>query len=193
MSGILAVLLELLIAAATALERHWREASGRGTAQVKGSRTADTVPRQGAGDGNSAAERAPRTQGGSAADGDTTQQRGFPAITPRIVSNDPREPAITEQEVLDHFLAHPASGTGKIQTDGPSAVERVEFLPARDVHARLNLTTGRADDAPLCLVTVRGAFTRHGMRGMAPFHGNTVVQVYDARTGNLLLQRLDTR
>jgi len=119
--------------------------------------------------------------------------RGFPAITPRLAPGDPREPAITEQDVIAYVLAHPASGTGRIQTDGPLTVERVEFLPARDVHARLDVASGRADDAPLCLVTVHGAFTLHGMRGMAPLHGTTVFQVYDAKTGHFLLQGVDAR
>ena len=119
--------------------------------------------------------------------------QGVPAITPRLTSSKPTEPAITEQDVIAYVLAHPVSGTRKIQTDGPLTVERVEFLSARDVHARLNATSGRADDAPLCLVTVRGTFTLHGMRGMTPLHGTTVFQVYDAKTGHLLLHGVDAR
>jgi len=125
--------------------------------------------------------------------GTPTSPQGFPAITPQIVSSNPTEPAITEQDVIDYVLAHPVPGTGKIRTDGPITVERVEFLPARDVHARLNAASGRSDEAPLCLVTVRGSFTLHGMRGMAPLHGTTVFQVYDAKTGYFLLQGVDAR
>jgi len=119
--------------------------------------------------------------------------RGFPAITPRLTSSKPTEPAITEQDVIDYVLAHPVTGTGRIQTDSPITVERVEFLPASDVHARLDTVSGRSDEAPLCLVTVHGSFTLHGMRGMAPLHGTTVFQVYDAKTGYFLLQNVDAR
>ncbi len=122
-----------------------------------------------------------------------TGPQGFPAITPRIVSSKPTEPAMTAQDVIDYVLAHPVTGTGRIQTAGPITVERVEFLPARAVHARLNAASGRSDEAPLCLVTVHGSFTLHGMRGMTPLRGTIVFQVYDAKTGHFLLQGVDAR
>ncbi|HEY8597774.1 MAG TPA: hypothetical protein VIL85_05045 [Thermomicrobiales bacterium] len=122
-----------------------------------------------------------------------TSPQGIPAITPRLVPDNVLEPAFSKQDVVDYVLAHPVSGTGRIQTDSPITVESIEFLPAREVHARLNTTSGRPDDAPLCLVTIRGSFSLHGMRGMAPLHGTTVVQVYDARTGFFLLQGADAK
>ncbi len=53
-------LVELLIVAATALERHWREESGRCAAQPRPSLSADMGPRQGASVGGLSPPRAAR-------------------------------------------------------------------------------------------------------------------------------------
>lgn len=75
----------------------------------------------------------------------------------------------------------------------PRTVQKVEFVPERAVRARFGGEgTGLPDDTLLCLVTVQGTFSVSGppLSGSTP---KTVVshlmfQVFDAHTGNLLMQ-----
>ncbi len=119
--------------------------------------------------------------------------KGIPAIPPRATPASPAEPAFTAEDVAAYILAHPVAGTGKIEPHTPITIDSIEFLPGREVHARLGRTTGAPDETVLCFVTLRGSFTVSGMRGTANLHATRAWRVFDGQTGNLLAQAADLR
>lgn len=107
----------------------------------------------------------------------------MPAISARPVA-DPALPGFAAQDAIAYVTSNPIGG--KITANTPALVENGEFLPSREVAARLRLRTGMPDDALLCLVTLRGDFTVSS-RGRGST-SDTAYQVFDARTGNLLIR-----
>ncbi len=139
----------------------------------------------------------PRSAPGRAVPGDeapapppiTAPQRptGRPAIKPSTPDVAPGAPAFGAQDVIT-FIQNSGVHGVRIASSGPVAVVRVEFLTGRAADARLQAQTGQPDDALLCLVTLQGSFAVAGPAGIPPRTFTTAFQLYDALTGNLLLQ-----
>ena len=122
---------------------------------------------------------------------------GIPAITPSNPNPAPGEPAFDEADVRAQVAAAAPPGPAAVGTfahTGPLTVTAVAFLPAGEVERRLPSSLGRPADTLVCLITIAGAFMRpaappgpDGAR-WPPVTFTSSVLVFDARTGNLLLQ-----
>jgi len=125
----------------------------------------------------------------------STQQTGAPAIQPHILGAGPTSPAFTAEDVRQ-YAARETEGFGPIQTRGAAPkILKVEFLTAAELRKAiskpLNLTT--PDDTLLCYVQYSGDFFVHGPNGLPPTRYQRAAQVFDAHTGNLLMQTADER
>lgn|GEM_PF-2573149 len=90
----------------------------------------------------------------------------------------------TIQDVLDYVKIHPESDDSHL---GTATVESVKFLTSSEVGTQFHTHTGLPNNNLVCLVTLKGTFSV----GMALGHtrtSDTTYQVYDAITGNLLLE-----
>lgn len=117
--------------------------------------------------------------------------RGVPAIQPRERATDGMTPAFGVQEVLEYVKARPISD--RASRDAAVTVETVEFLPRRAFPQRYpQLRPLTADDTLLCVVKLRGTFVMSAPPSIRQNTGlrtaDTAHQVFDARTGNLLLE-----
>ncbi len=102
----------------------------------------------------------------------------------------------SEADVRQFLHDHPE--WGQFKSTAPFAIEKVEFLTAREVKVRINQDVatimGVPDTTSFCLMTGRGSFV---MAAGPPLPGqptsNTgatfqrAYQLYDAQTGNLIL------
>lgn len=118
----------------------------------------------------------------------TNQPLGVAAITPSRTPQSLTEPTFTADDVVTYLGLHPARSAGNVGSKQSATIERIEFLSARDVKDRLNTWIGVPDDAPLCLVTLRGTFMAGSLPRIAPIQGNRAWRVFDARSGNILLE-----
>jgi hypothetical protein len=92
--------------------------------------------------------------------------------------------AITEAQVrsyvLTHRVPHALSATNV-------AVRSITFMPARQVSAVLHSSKlSVPDEQPMCLVIMTGTFVFPAPRGVARPTFPIGIEVFDARTGNVL-------
>jgi|GEM_PF-2526573 hypothetical protein len=111
-----------------------------------------------------------------------TPPQGIPAIKPTLPGS---IPAFTTADVLAFVTAYPHPD--RDPSKPPPVVTSAEFLTSSEVSARLNVSTGQPPGALLCLVTSQGSFRVAGPAG-AIRTGTVGYQVFDASTGNLLLE-----
>lgn len=118
---------------------------------------------------------------------------GLPAIKPRLATTDGASPTFTAEDVR----AFIASQSLPSQVVGSSVtVEQVEFITNRDLRARFHEDTGGPDTRLLCVVTLRGQFAFplpsviQRKSGKTHATATLIRQVYDARTGNRLIEGL---
>jgi len=147
------------------------------------------VPPTGTGHGSSVLPTVPPTPIGATFSAGTTpvpasSAPGASAIRPTRPTTDPAAPAFTTQDVTDYVNANPIAQT--VPGTKPT-IESIQFLPNRDVNARFTTSTGRPDDALMCLVTLRGSFLVAGPAGEANIKSDVAYWVFDAHTGNELL------
>jgi hypothetical protein len=102
---------------------------------------------------------------------------GIPAIPPRADAPI-GGPAFTAADVNAYLATRPPA-----YAVGPAVVNRVEFLPAQQVEAKLGTMSNRPPEHLLCLVTLTGDFGT-----IAGVKLTTGYLVFDARTGNLLIE-----
>jgi len=103
-----------------------------------------------------------------------------PAIQPRSGADalPLATPTVTEGDVR-----------GQLSPGGPIEVVAVRFLSSKEAGALAGIDFGRAADAPLCYVTLRGTFHISGPpspQGRATTPLTRAHVVFDARSGNLL-------
>ena len=112
---------------------------------------------------------------------------GAPAIAPQEVPTDATMPAITPEQAAQYVLVHGVDG--KIGSSGQLTVVQALCASAAKIRRWIGTTEGRPDDAPLCLVQVRGQFSVAGAPGApSPAVTGSYAQVlFDGRTGNLLM------
>lgn len=108
---------------------------------------------------------------------------GVPDIRPNRPADDP---SFTTSDVVSYVATRPLAQTTSSSILGPSAVT-VQFLTSQVVSSRLaGEPTGLPSNTLLCFVEVHGTFVFLGPSGLTPsFH--TGYEVFDARTGNLLM------
>jgi len=114
---------------------------------------------------------------------------GGPAIAPHGVPTDVGTPAITAEQAAQYVLDHGVGG--KIGSSGQLTVVQALCASAAEIRRWIGTTEGRPDDAPLCLVQVRGQFSVGGPpvpNAPGPAVTGSYAQVlFDGRTGNVLM------
>lgn len=123
----------------------------------------------------------------------TTPQTGAPAIVPTIKNAAANTAAFTEADVRQ-FAAARNKGFGMIEmASGVSSVDSVQFVTVSQLHAQ----TSEANDlkvsnnALVCYVVYSGDFAvpdPGGPAGPTSIGYKHIMQVYDAHSGNLLMQ-----
>lgn len=119
----------------------------------------------------------------------TTAQTGSSAIQSTIIGAGPDKPAFTVADVRK-FLAQYGGGFGKIGVErGTPQVADIEFLTAAALQQKRGepLNLQRADQALLCYVEYSGYFFVQSDMGVKYYY-NHVANVFDAHTGNFLMQ-----
>jgi len=118
---------------------------------------------------------------------DSAPIAGSEAIHPTLAAK-PGKPTFTEDDVRAWVADNPPAAWDS--TTPPPVVERVEFLPAREVAAKVNHPVYAPDDAILCLATLSGTWAPELPPGVKPSGSpipNTVIYlIFDGTTGNLL-------
>jgi hypothetical protein len=112
---------------------------------------------------------------------------GSPAIRPRTAPESPTTPTFTVQDVEEYVRVRGLSASLRIRWEGPITVEKVEFLPGREVAARLNDYINQPDDVLLCLAMLRGRFGVASPFAPLAFDSSSAYVVFDAHTGNTLM------
>jgi hypothetical protein len=119
----------------------------------------------------------------------TTPQTGAPAIQPRFPEAGPRAPAFTEDDVRQ-FALRASDGFGRIRSSqGAPQLSTIEFMTAQAVRERLRepINLEIADQTLICYVEYSGSFTVQSPMG-STLHYDHVAQVFDAHSGNILMQ-----
>lgn len=76
----------------------------------------------------------------------------------------------------------------RISTNGSITISSIELLTSQAATTRLGESSGLPDGAPVYLVTLQGSFTVPGpSRGYRLGNAATGYEVFDARTGNLMV------
>jgi hypothetical protein len=98
--------------------------------------------------------------------------------------------AITAEQAARYVQDHGIGG--EISSSGQLMVEPAFCAPAVEIQRWIGTTEGRPDDAPLCLVQVRGQFSVVAPPGFdtpGPATAGSYAQVlFDGRTGMVVLQ-----
>ena len=106
---------------------------------------------------------------------------GTPAISPSLPRNGALNPRFTPQDAEMYARSHPHP-----QAIGAARVESVEFLSGAVLRRWYPWATGLPSGHLYCLLTWEGQF-RLKATAYRPADGNRAWQVFDAMTGNLLL------
>ncbi len=119
----------------------------------------------------------------------STQPHGRPAL-----KVDPSQvPAFTAEDMKAYLQGAPSCSLGPTLSGQPPTVESVEFVGCKELTARLHVFIGWDDDALVCHVVLRGPFNLTGIstppgHHPGPYVCETVQEIYDARTGRLLVK-----
>jgi len=110
---------------------------------------------------------------------------GAPALTPRNNC----APSFTMQDVLDYENAHPFA-TMHSDPVGKLTITKIWFITSAEASQQMGgESTGLPDDALVCYVEFYGTFRSYGPPGSNPIeHTGVAQQVFDAHTGNLLVE-----
>jgi hypothetical protein len=96
---------------------------------------------------------------------------------------------ITPEWAAQYVQNH--GGGGRIDSAGQLTVEQALCAPAAEIRRWIGTTEGKSDDAPLCLVQIRGQFSVAWPGGHADhpaLEGRYAQVLFDGRTGTVLLQ-----
>lgn len=119
-----------------------------------------------------------------------SENTGGTAITPTLPHNG-NQPTFTTADAIAYAQTHSLRIASPVEITGSSAI----FLSAAAAAEQLGTALLRPADAPICVVTLQGTFSSsHG-----PYSGSsqrsriahTVTLVFDAITGNLLMESLE--
>ena len=114
---------------------------------------------------------------------------GVPAISPRVGAFSPSQAAFTHDDVMQYVNTHPIPQAHVVK--GSLKVTGVSLLMSQQVSVLLDgESTGVADNTLLCFVEFRGdvVFISGAPGATRPLSFSHVYEVFDAHTGNLLMQ-----
>jgi len=124
-------------------------------------------------------------------DNGTTQETGSPAIQVSNPNADPSTQELTEQDVRQ-FVGREAGQFGKITSTGSSpSITKIEFLKLSSLQQQVDASKqiNMPLSTPMCEVELIGDFLIYGpMSGGKPIHYNHAIQIFNAHTGNLVMQ-----
>ena len=115
---------------------------------------------------------------------------GIPAIRPQVAMNSGVRQTFSASDVENYVKNHPMA-EAVVVAPLPQAV-KVEFLTSREVNISLNVRTNLPDNTRVSLVTLQGSFQVSGPQGAKTKIVNTAYQVFDAQSGNLVLEVVKT-
>ncbi|GHO84596.1 hypothetical protein [Dictyobacter formicarum] len=112
---------------------------------------------------------------------------GLPAIQPHL----PSIPSFTEDDVRNYIKSHSVASM-RIGIQGEPIVSQIQFLTNLEVNNFFHgANPGLLDNQIVCLVKLEGDFRFYppalGGRAVSQIPRDHIYQVYDARTGNLLM------
>jgi len=110
-----------------------------------------------------------------------------------IKLNPGQVPAFTADDMKIYLQSKPSCSLGPTLSGEPPTVESIEFVPSGELRDRLSLWIGLPDDALACFVVLRGPFLLKGISYApgtqhSPAYCQMVGEIYDARTGRLLVK-----
>lgn len=117
-----------------------------------------------------------------------TQAPGRPALK----LNPGQVPTFTVDDMKAYLQGASECSLGPTLSGEPPTVESVEFASIKELRERLHVYIGPSDDAPVCLVVLRGPFhlTQISLAPGTVVYGipwcNIVGEIYDAITGRLI-------
>ncbi|HEU5348484.1 MAG TPA: hypothetical protein VFU63_07705, partial [Ktedonobacterales bacterium] len=109
---------------------------------------------------------------------------GSPAIKPHMNMSDPQLPTFTREDVIAWVSVNPV---GRMPALEPPTIVKVEFTPDSEVKKVLGASTGLPGTALVCYVELHGRFAARVPPGSPPRIFKRVWEVFDARTGNVLM------
>ena len=113
---------------------------------------------------------------------------GIPAIQPHL----PSIPSFTEDDVRNYIESHFVASM-RIGIQGKPIISQVQFLTNLEVSNFLHgANPGLRDAQIVCFVKLVGNFSFHpptfGRKGINQIPRDHIYQVYDANTGNLIME-----
>lgn len=109
---------------------------------------------------------------------------GAVAIRPSVVGASAGTELITVQDATAYAMTYPVEeALGRAFTVG-----KVLFLTSAATKQQLGLDTGLEDNRQLCVVQLNGSFTMPTLARTQPRTSSTFYLIFDARTGNLLIE-----
>lgn len=130
----------------------------------------------------------------SDSDAFVTRTTGMPAIEPTIKDTGSAGPAFTPADVVKYRSTKGAKNVSGYSSSVPVSIVKIEFLTLKELKARdPYMTINLPDDTLLCYVQYRGSFEFENRAKPAMSSNNVpyAVEVFDARTGNLLVTGLN--
>lgn len=126
--------------------------------------------------------------------------QGLSAITPHLnlvpASASPAEaatlatlPAFTTEDAVSWVLGSPMSMV-KLTAPVTASQVSVKFMTGAEADTLLNMQTAIPATAPACVVQVHASFVAQSspsMHGLGLTSGDYIIQVFNARTGNLMV------
>ncbi len=108
---------------------------------------------------------------------------GGTAIHPTLSGTDPATPNFTAADVRAYFAAQQAPGTTPQYT-----ITDIVFMTSDELQARMGRDPKIGANRLVCVVQMSGTFTHSAFAGATPFMSDVAFKVFDAHTGNLLIE-----
>lgn len=106
---------------------------------------------------------------------------GMPAIHPTIAGTDPQTPNFTAADAKTYI-------TSQLPTGSTTRITDALFMTSDELKTRWNFDPQVGTNRLLCVVQMSGTFTYVAYSGATPRTYTVAYKVFDAHTGNLLLQ-----
>jgi len=119
-----------------------------------------------------------------------------PHVRPPLKLTSKWTPSFTADDMTAYLQGAPECRLGPTLSGEPPTVESVEFVTCKELTDRIKVYIGPDDDALVCYVVLRGPFLLSMMSlppgaDPGPHFSQTVIEIYDAGTGRLLVSGVD--
>lgn len=114
----------------------------------------------------------------------TPYHEGLSAIAPNPAVQT-GQPAITPEDVIAYLEQHPSMYE---DPENPAPIVSIDFIAAKEVREKLEMSIGSPDDALICVVTLKGDFRLPAEDGWEYVRNGTGYVLFDATTGNSLAE-----